>query len=66
MKKGIVVLLLVMIFLLSACHNFNPEIEDKLEKDRLMIAARIEEDLRDDMLVEKNLKWVIQSNNFIT
>lgn len=61
MRKNIWFIILIMSLLVTACHSFDPEIEKKVEEDYEIISGMVEED-QDDEVVEKNIKWVIQSN----
>lgn len=61
MRKNIFFITLIISLLVTACHPFDPEIEQKVEEDYQILSGIVEED-QDDEAVQKNIKWVIQSN----
>lgn len=62
MRKKIIFLVIAICFLCTACHRFGPEIEDKIESDKVNLALKME-NLNDEFTAEKTLKWVIQSTS---
>lgn len=64
MKKKLLILILIISFLTTACHKFETEIEQKVGEDIKNFALKMEESFNDDEAFEKNLKWAIQVKSF--
>ncbi|NMB07683.1 MAG: hypothetical protein GX981_04795 [Tissierellia bacterium] len=62
MKRTILIILSLTIFLLTGCHRFGVEIEEKIERDRKEVVAKIEGGSVEEA-GKKILKWGIQSED---